>query len=251
MLDMFRLDDQIAIVTGGASGIGYSAAMGLAETGAKVAIFDRDLAQAREAANSIEGAFPVEVDISDESAVDAAVATVLDTGLPSVLVNCAGVAIRNDAVALDLDDWEKVVKVNMTGSFLTSRAVARALIAAGKPGSIIQTASIMGLVGGGIYPNVSYQTTKGAIVNMTRSLAVEWAGHGIRVNAVAPTYVRTPFISALMDQPEIMERILAATPLGRLAEPEEVAAAILFLASPAASMVTGHCLAVDGGYLAQ
>jgi 2-deoxy-D-gluconate 3-dehydrogenase len=109
----------------------------------------------------------------------------------------------------------------------------------------------MGLSGGGLYPNISYQTTKGAIVNMTRALAVEWAPHQIRVNAVAPTYVRTRFIAPLLAQPELVAKIEAMTPLGRLAEPEEVAAAILFLASPAAAMITGHTLPVDGGFLAQ
>ncbi len=109
----------------------------------------------------------------------------------------------------------------------------------------------MGLSGGGIYPNIAYQTSKGAVVNFTRALAVEWAPHGIRVNAVAPTWVDTQFIKPLTQQPEIMARIKAMTPLGRVARPEEVAAAIVFLASPAAAMVTGHTLAVDGGFLAQ
>ena len=109
----------------------------------------------------------------------------------------------------------------------------------------------MGLSGGGLYPNISYQATKGAVVNMTRALAVEWAQQKIRVKAVAPTYVKTPFIAGLMQQPELIARIEQLTPLGRLAEPEETAAAILFLASPAASMITGHILVVDGGYLAQ
>ena len=102
-----------------------------------------------------------------------------------------------------------------------------------------------------LYPNLSYKATKGAVVNMTRALAVEWAGSGVRVDAVAPTWVRTPFIAALMEKPELIEEIQRMTPMGRLAEPEEVAAAILFLASPAASMITGHILPVDGGFLAQ
>jgi NAD(P)-dependent dehydrogenase (short-subunit alcohol dehydrogenase family) len=124
-------------------------------------------------------------------------------------------------------------------------------ILSGRGGSIVNTASIMGLSGGGLYPNISYQTTKGALINMTRALAVEWATHGIRVNAVAPTYVRTKFIQSLLDQPELVAKIEAMTPMRRLAEPEEVADAILFLASPAAAMVTGHTLPVDGGFLAQ
>src|SRR5688572_9534824 len=128
----------------------------------------------------------------------------------------------------------------MTGIFLCARAAARHMIDAKRGGAIVNTASIMGLSGGGLYPNISYQTTKGAVVNMTRALAIEWAPHGIRVNAVAPTYVRTPFIAGLLEQPEVVRRIEEMTPLRRIAEPEEVASAVLFLASPAAAMVTGH-----------
>src|ERR1051325_5878451 len=118
-------------------------------------------------------------------------------------------------------------------------------------GAIVNLASIMGFSGGGIYPNVSYQTTKGAVVNMTRALAIEWAKTGIRVNAVAPTWVRTDLIAGFLQRPEIVRRIEELTPMGRLAETEDITGAILFLASPASSMVTGHTLAVDGGYLAQ
>jgi NAD(P)-dependent dehydrogenase (short-subunit alcohol dehydrogenase family) len=168
-----------------------------------------------------------------------------------ILINNAGIAIRRPAVELSLADWERVVSVNMTGVFLCARAAARRMIASGRGGAIVNTASIMGLSGGGLYPNISYQATKGAIVNMTRALAIEWASHRIRVNAVAPTYVRTPLIAPILEQPELVHKIEAMTPLGRLAEPEEVAAAILFLASPAASMITGHTLPVDGGFLAQ
>jgi NAD(P)-dependent dehydrogenase (short-subunit alcohol dehydrogenase family) len=125
------------------------------------------------------------------------------------------------------------------------------MLRAGRGGAIVNTASIMGISGGGLYPNISYQATKGAVVNMTRALAVEWAKEKIRVNAVAPTYVKTAFIASLMQRPELVSEIERMTPLGRLAEPEEVAAAILFLASPAASMITGQILAVDGGFLAQ
>jgi NAD(P)-dependent dehydrogenase (short-subunit alcohol dehydrogenase family) len=139
----------------------------------------------------------------------------------------------------------------MTGVFLCARVAARHMIASGRGGAIVNTASIMGMSGGGLYPNISYQATKGAIVNMTRALAVEWAPHKIRVNAIAPTYVRTPLIAPILERAELVERIQSMTPLRRLAEPEEVAAAILFLASPAASMITGHTLPVDGGFLAQ
>ncbi|WP_075223000.1 SDR family NAD(P)-dependent oxidoreductase [Acuticoccus yangtzensis] len=256
---LFSLDGTMAIVTGGASGIGAAAARTLAEAGATVAVLDLDRERAAAVADTLPGApsgspaasMALACDVADEASVEAAVAQVAERAVPGVLVNCAGIAIRDAATDHPLASWNKVVDVNLTGSFLISRAVARRMIAAGTGGSIVQTASIMGLSGGGVYPNVSYQTTKGALVNMTRALAVEWAGAGIRVNAVAPTYVRTPFIKALLDQPEVMEKIFAMTPLKRLAEPEEVAAAILFLASPAAGMVTGHTLPVDGGFLAQ
>lgn len=248
---LFTLAGTTAIVTGGASGIGAATARLLAGAGATVAVLDRDFERAEAVAAEIEGGVALACDVADEASVDGAVATVCERGVPQVLVNCAGIAIRAPATSYPLENWNKVVDVNLTGSFLTSRAVARAMIEAGVGGSIVQTASIMGLSGGGVYPNVSYQTTKGALVNMTRALAVEWAPAGIRVNAVAPTYVRTPFIQPLLDQPDVMAKIYDMTPLRRLAEPEEIAAAILFLASPAAAMVTGHTLPVDGGFLAQ
>jgi NAD(P)-dependent dehydrogenase (short-subunit alcohol dehydrogenase family) len=249
---LFSLQGATAIVTGGASGIGAATVRLFAEAGATVAVLDVEAERAETVAARAQRAFALACDVTDEAAVDAAVAEVgRRAGVPTMLVNCAGTAIRDAATEHPLPSWNRVIEVNLTGSFLASRAVARAMIAAGTGGSIVQTASIMGLSGGGVYPNVSYQTTKGALVNMTRALAVEWSGEVIRVNAVAPTYVRTPFIKPLLDQPDIMERIHAMTPLGRLAEPEEVAAAILFLSSPAASMVTGHTLPVDGGFLAQ
>ena len=251
MGSMLKLNGDIAAVTGGASGIGLAVAKMLAEAGARVAILDINRHNADKAAATIPNAFGVEVDVADETSVEAAFDVIQKQGTASILVNCAGIAIRREAVGLPLTDWNKVVDVNMTGSFLTSRVAARHMIAAGIKGSIIQTSSIMGLSGGGVYPNVSYQTTKGAIVNMTRALAVEWAPSGIRVNAIAPTYVRTPFIQPLLDQPDVMEKIYNMTPLRRLAEPEDVAAAVLFLASGASAMVTGHCLPIDGGFLAQ
>jgi len=143
-----------------------------------------------------------------------------------------------------------VLKVNLTGVFLCARAAARHMIPKNR-GAIVNTASIMGLSGGGLYPNISYQSTKGAVVNMTRALAVEWAPHTIRVNAIAPTWVRTDFIKPLTDNPELLARMEAMTPLGRIAEIEDVVGAVIYLVSPAAAMVTGHTLAVDGGFLAQ
>lgn len=191
------------------------------------------------------------VDVTDEASVDAAMAAIVAReGRIDSLINNAGLAIRRPTIELSVADWEAVLKVNLTGVFLCARAAARHMIPKNR-GVIVNTASIMGLSGGGLYPNISYQSTKGAVVNMTRALAVEWAPHTIRVNAIAPTWVRTDFIKPLTDNPELLARMEAMTPLGRIAEIEDVVGAVIYLVSPAAAMVTGHTLAVDGGFLAQ
>jgi 2-deoxy-D-gluconate 3-dehydrogenase len=254
--ELLSLSGAVAIVTGAGDGIGRATARLLAQAGATVIVADIDIRAAQETETEIlssgNRALALQADVSEESAVKGLFAEVVrQVGVPAVLVNNAGVALRKPAVDYPLADWERVAAVNMTGVFLCAREAARHMIAASVSGVIVNTASIMGFSGGGLYPNISYQTTKGAVVNMTRALAVEWAPHDIRVNAVAPTYVRTKFIAPILAQPELVERIRMMTPLGRVAEPEEVAAAILFLASPAASMITGHCLPVDGGFLAQ
>jgi NAD(P)-dependent dehydrogenase (short-subunit alcohol dehydrogenase family) len=241
-LSEFRLDGEVAVVTGGASGIGSAVAGALAAVGARVAIFDL----------AASGDDAYRVDVTDEAQVKAAFDQVVARhGRIDVLFNNAGIAIRRPTVDLSLDDWNKVVAVNLTGVFLCAREAARHMLASGRGGRIVNTASIMGFSGGGLYPNISYQATKGAVVNMTRALAVEWARSGIRVNGIAPTWVRTPLTRGLTEQPELVRRIEAMTPMGRLAEPHEIVGAVLFLASRASAMVTGHTLAIDGGYLAQ
>jgi NAD(P)-dependent dehydrogenase (short-subunit alcohol dehydrogenase family) len=238
----FRLDGEVAVITGGASGIGLVVAEALAAVGARVASFDV----------AASGPDAYKVDVTDEAQVKAAFAEVVARhGRVDVLFNNAGIAIRQPTTELTLENWNKVLAVNLTGVFLCAREAARHMLAGGRGGRIVNTASIMGVVGGGLYPNISYQATKGAVVNMTRALAVEWAGQGIRVNAIAPTWVRTPLTRAITEKPELVGRIEAMTPMGRLAEPHEIVGAVLFLVSRASAMVTGHVLAVDGGFLAQ
>ena len=251
----FSLAGQCVAVTGGGNGIGRGIAIGMARAGAHIAILDRNKDAARNVAQEIraEGyeALALPLDVSDEGAVEAAFAQIENwKGRLDCLINNAGMAIRHPTIDLSLQDWEAVLKVNLTGVFLCARAAAR-LMLPHKSGNIINTASIMGLSGGGLYPNISYQTTKGALINLTRALAVEWAPQNIRVNAIAPTWVRTDFVKPLTDNPELLARMKAMTPMGRIAEVEDIVGGVIFLASPAAAMVTGHSLAIDGGFLAQ
>ena len=250
----FFLRGKTAVVTGGGKGIGQGVAMGLARCGAHVHILDKDLAAAHVTVKRAgEEGYAVtahDVDVTDESAIDHVMAKIASQTSIDCLVNNAGLAIRKPSVDLSLLDWDAVLRVNLTGVFLCARSAARHMIP-NRSGAIVNLASIMGLSGGGLYPNISYQSTKGAVVNLTRALAVEWAQHNIRVNAVAPTWVRTDFIKPLTDNPLLVEKMNTMTPLGRIAEIEDVVGGIIFLLSPAARMITGHTLAIDGGFLAQ
>jgi NAD(P)-dependent dehydrogenase (short-subunit alcohol dehydrogenase family) len=251
-----RFEGKTAVITGAANGIGKATALMFAQAGARVALFDVDGMAATSVADDIGraggSATALAVDVAKEESVAAAfTATLAQFGSVDILVNNAGIAIRKSTIDLSQSDWDRVVAVNMTGVFLCARAAAREMMRSGQGGAMVNTASIFGLSGGGLYPNISYQTTKGAIINLTRALAIEWAKQGIRVNAVAPTWVRTRLIEPLLERPELVIEMTRLIPLGRLAECSEVAAAIVFLASPAAAMITGHTLPVDGGFLAQ
>jgi NAD(P)-dependent dehydrogenase (short-subunit alcohol dehydrogenase family) len=258
-MKLFELPGKAAIVTGAGRGIGKATAQLFAAAGASVAVLDVSEEHAQRTAEAIGStggtAIAVTCDVTDEQAVEQAFAGVAkDFGSLDILVNNAGMAIRKPATEVPMADWKKVIDLNLTALFLCSRVAARHMRKprgdAPSGGAIVNLASIMGL-SGGIFPNSSYQASKGGVVNLTRALALEWAADRIRVNAVAPTFVNTDFTAQIFNNPDVLEKVEAHTPLGVLPEVDDIAAAILFLASPAARCVTGIVLPVDSGYLAR
>ncbi len=231
-MEMFGLKGKTAAVTGAARGIGKATAELFERAGARV--FRLDLHSGHRC------------DVSDEAQVERAFA---ETGPVDVLVNSAGIAVRKNAFEISFEEWDRVLAVNLRGLFLCSRVAARGMKARGG-GAIVNLASIMGF-SGGLFPNPAYQASKGAVVNLTRALALEFAEHKIRVNAVAPTFVRTDLTTPIFENPEVLKAVMRHTPLGVLPETGDIAAAILYLASDAARCVTGVTLPVDSGYLAR
>ena len=250
-LALLRLDGRVALVTGGAGGIGRASAQALAQAGAHVAVADIDEAAAKSVAAEIGRGEAHRLDVTDEAEVESVIgALIARHGRLDVLVNNAGFGARMPTVDLPTERWRQVLAVNLEGSFFCARAAGRHMLAAER-GAVVNLSSIMGLVGGAHYPNLAYHSAKGAIVNFTRALACEWAPRNVRVNAVAPTFARTRLTEPLLADEAMTKRLLADTPMGRFATPEDVASAILFLASDAAAMITGAILPVDGGWTAR
>jgi NAD(P)-dependent dehydrogenase (short-subunit alcohol dehydrogenase family) len=241
----FGLDGRAALVTGGASGIGAAIAGAFARKGARVALVDRALDAAKERAAGLEGAAAFGCDVTDPASVEAAVAAVRDAfGRIDILVNSAGIVDLAPAEDIGLDAWRRTLDINLTGSFLMAQAVGRAMIAQGK-GRIVNLASQAGSVA--IEGHVAYCASKFGVIGMTKTLALEWGRHGITVNSISPTVVMTDLGRKAWEGPK-GEAMKGLIPTGRFAEPEEIAAAAVFLASDAAAMINGADLLVDGGY---
>jgi 2-deoxy-D-gluconate 3-dehydrogenase len=235
-----------ALVTGATRGIGRGVAAYLARLGARVLVTGRSQEAASHAAAELGGAEGIALDVADPDSIGAAVETAWAGGGIDVLVNNAGTNIPQKALEVTRAAWDEVVTTNLTGLFFMSQAVARRWVAEGRAGNIVNIGSQSGLVA--LDLRAAYCASKAGVVNLTRELAFEWAEHGIRVNCVAPTFVLTPMTRPMLDDPGFARGVLDMIPLGRLAEPDEVAAAVAYLATPAAAMITGHTLVVDGGW---
>lgn len=252
---LFDLSGRVAIVTGAGAGLGALFAEALAEAGASVACADLRLERVQETVSRLDemggAGLAIEANVADEGAVGRMIAqTVERFGQVDILVNNAGTAAVGPPEALSLADWQRVVDVNLTGVFLCAREAARAMIAAGTGGRIINIASILGAAASEPVPAAAYAATKGAVVNLTRDLAVHWAPHGILVNAIGPAYFPSEMTGGIFESPEILEEIERRTPLGRVGRLEELKGPVVFLASDASSYVTGQTLFVDGGWTA-
>jgi len=255
VLDSFRLEGQAAIVTGAGRGLGLAMAQALGQAGAALVLVDVNGEDLTTAAHSLRAAdlraLPLVADVTSAADVQQVIQrTVEEYGGVQILVNNAGVTTRSPFEDLEQEDWEKVLKVNLGGIYQCSRWVARQMMQHGG-GSIINIASISGFVGNRGGNNSHYCATKGGVIALTRSLAVEWAARKIRVNAIAPGYFVTPMTDRLKQRdPDFYNELVGRIPLGRFGEDQDLAGAVVYLASPASAFVTGHVLVVDGAYTA-
>ena len=250
-----RVDGKTALVTGTGSGLGRAIAVALAEAGADVALTElpgREAA-AEETAREVRAhgrrAAVLPLDVTKlpmiPETIDRALA---ELGRIDILVNNAGLNVPRLAVDVTEEDWDRVLDVDLKGVFFTTQAVAKKAMIPRGGGKIVNIASIMGVVGYSY--RAAYCSAKAGLVNLTRVLAFEWAKHGITANAVAPTFVETPLTRPMFEDAAFKEDVLRRIPLGRLGTPEDIAGAVIYLASPAADLVTGHTLLVDGGWTA-
>jgi NAD(P)-dependent dehydrogenase (short-subunit alcohol dehydrogenase family) len=246
---LFGLDGSTAVVTGGTSGLGAASAVALARAGAKVIVGGRDRQRGEKVTAEIgETGGGADLELADLADARAAVGfaehVLRHHGPVDILVNAAGVFHRGDAAEITLDEWEELGRTNVTSTFLLCQRFGRPMLERGR-GKIINFSSTDGFLG--VPEQLAYNVSKGAIVQLTRTLGAEWIRHGVNVNAVAPCDFATPMIAPFLDQQEYRDWIMEAIPAGRVGHPEEIVGAVLFLASRASDMVAGHNLLVDGG----
>ena len=244
-----RLDGLRALVTGASSGIGLGCAVALAEAGADVVLASRNIKALSEAAEAIImkgfSAETLQLDISDLVSIN----TVLKDQKPfDVLVNSAGLGRHTPSLETSAEDFDAVMDVNLKGAYFLTQSIAKALIKAKKPGSLINISSQMGHVGG--VDRAVYAASKHAVEGFTKAMAIEWGRHQIRVNTICPTFIRTPLTQSTFDNPERKKWIEEKIKLGRVGEVQDVMGAVVFLASEASSMITGSALMIDGGWTA-
>jgi galactitol 2-dehydrogenase (L-tagatose-forming) len=248
----FDLAGSRAVVTGGASGIGYESARALAQCGAHVVLLDRDAAALDRAQQQLRDeqidTAAYLADVTDPDEVRRVADAIVDReGRVDTLVNSAGIARLNSVLETPDDEWRQVMDINVNGTFWMARAFGRHMVAQ-RAGSIVNLGSMSGIVVNRPQTAASYMTSKGAVHMLTKALATEWAKDNVRVNALAPGYIGTEMTLAMRARPELFDVWMDMTPMGRCGEPSEVASAVVFLASPASSYMTGSIVSVDGGY---
>jgi len=248
----FDIEGKVALVTGGTSGLGKAIALGLAEAGAVVIAGSRDpqkvAAMSEELQATGSRSRTMTMNVAEPASVEEVFAKIRETeGRLDLLVNAAGITHKDPAIDMKLEDWERVLRTNLTGTFLCSQAAAR-LMKENGGGAIVNIASLASFVG--LSWVAGYCASKAGVMELTKVLAVEWAEYGIRVNAIAPGVFPTPLNRALIEGTPRGKWMQNHAPMGRFGEPREVVGAVVFLCSPAARFITGETIAVDGGYLA-
>jgi len=250
-LKLFDLSGRAALVTGGNGGLGRALALGFADAGASVAILGRNAEKNKKVLAELQGigarAITIEADITDRAQIEPSVARVeRELGSVDILVNNAGIGLIKPSLEVPIEEWDQVLAINLTACFLMAQAAGRRM-AKRKMGKIINISSIYGLFGNAVAP--SYSATKGALINLTKSMAIELAPVNVQVNAIVPGYFHTELTDRFKDLPFYKE-LIRRVPAGRWGEPEELAGAAIFLASSASDFVTGTSVVVDGGFAA-